>query len=221
MSASNIDGILAIEFNNGLFSVPNQAAKRLMDLLGAGLLSIVLFVPLLIVYLLIRLDSRGPGFYLGERVGKDGRTFRCLKFRTMDADADEQLPSLLASDPALETEYRRYHKLRNDPRVTRVGRWLRRYSIDELPQLINVLRGEMSLIGARPYLVEELPAMGSYSRIILQAKPGITGLWQVSGRNELSFQERLEMEAHYVRNWTIWWDLIIMVDTVEVMVGRG
>src|SRR5690625_4698638 len=122
VSASNIDGILAIEFNNGLFSVPNQAAKRLMDLLGAGLLSAVLFVPLQIVYLLVRLDSRGPGFYLGERVGKDGRTFKCLKFRTMDADADEQLPSLLASDPALENEYRRYHKLRNDPRVTRVGR---------------------------------------------------------------------------------------------------
>lgn len=221
VSASNIDGILAIEFNNGLFSVANQAAKRMMDLLGAALLSVLLFIPLLIVYLLIRLDSRGPGFYLGERVGKDGRTFKCLKFRTMDADADEQLPLILSSNPSLQSEYARYHKLRDDPRVTRIGRWLRRYSVDELPQLLNVLRGEMSLIGARPYLVEELPAMGSYSRIILQAKPGITGLWQVSGRNELSFQERLELESHYVRNWTIWWDLIIMGETVEVLVGRG
>src|SRR5690625_4474029 len=191
-----------------------------MDLLGAGLLSVMLFVPLLIVYLLIRLDSRGPGFYLGERVGKDGRTFKCLKFRTMDADADQQLPLILSSDPALQFEYARYHKLRNGPRVTRIGRWLRRYSVDELPQLLNVLRGDMSLIGARPYLVDELPAMGSYSRIILQAKPGTTGLWQVSGRNELSFQERLEMEAHYVRNWTIWWDLIIMGETLEVLLQR-
>lgn len=220
VSASNIDGILAIEFNNGLFSGPNQLAKRVMDLVGAGLLAILLLAPLLLVYLLIRLDSRGPGFYMGERVGKDGETFRCLKFRTMDADADAQLPALLAADPAREQEYRRYHKLRDDPRVTRVGRWLRKYSIDELPQLVNVLRGEMSLIGARPYLVEELPAMGTYSRVILQAKPGITGLWQVSGRNELSFQERLELEAHYVRNWTIWWDLIILGNTAEVIIGR-
>lgn len=220
VSASNIDGILAIEFNNGLFSGPNQLAKRVMDIAGAGLLTILLFAPLLVVYLLIRLDSRGPGFYSGERVGKDGQTFKCLKFRTMDADADEQLPALLAADPAREQEYRRYHKLRNDPRVTRMGRWLRKYSIDELPQLVNVLRGEMSLIGARPYLVEELPAMGSYARVILQAKPGITGLWQVSGRNELSFQERLELEAHYVRNWTIWWDLIILGQTAEVIIGR-
>jgi undecaprenyl-phosphate galactose phosphotransferase len=112
--------------------------------------------------------------------------------------------------------------IRDDPRITGVGRFLRRTSLDEMPQLWNVLKGEMSLVGARPYMVREIPAMGDYGDVILQAKPGITGLWQVSGRNELSFQERLELESHYVRNWTIWWDIIILAQTVDaVLSSRG
>lgn len=220
--ASNLDGMLAIEVHNGLYSRTNQLLKRLMDLVGASLAALVFSPILLGIYVLIRLDSRGPGFYLSERVGVDGIPFKCLKFRTMFVDADERLQQMLREDPAVRAEYETFHKLDDDPRVTRIGRILRRYSLDEFAQLWNVFTGEMSLVGARPYMVREIPAMSDYGEVILQAKPGITGLWQVSGRNELSFQERLELESHYVRNWTIWWDIIILAQTIDaVLSSRG
>jgi Undecaprenyl-phosphate galactose phosphotransferase WbaP len=220
--ASNLDGMLAIEVHNGLYSHANRMFKRLIDLVGATLLTVVLSPVLAGIYILIRLDSRGPGFYWSERVGVDGVPFRCLKFRTMHVDADERLQEMMKNDPAIREEYELYHKLDNDPRVTRVGSVLRRFSLDEFAQLWNVLKGEMSLVGARPYMVREIPVMGDYGDVILQAKPGITGLWQVSGRNELSFQERLELESHYVRNWTIWWDIIILAQTVDAVISsRG
>lgn len=220
VKASSLDGILAIEINNGLFSVPNQIGKRAIDLIGAALALILLAIPLTAIYFLIRSGSPGGGFYKGERIGKDGKHFVCLKFRTMLADADERLAQMMAEDDAIRQEYLTYHKLEDDPRITRIGAFLRKYSLDELPQLINVLKGEMSLVGARPYLVRERPVMGDYAQIILQAKPGMTGLWQVSGRNEISFAERLELESHYVRNWTIWWDIIIMSQTIEALTSR-
>src|SRR5690554_1695582 len=220
VAASNLNGMLAIEFNNGLFSVSNQLAKRVVDLLGSIVALALLAVPLAVIYVLVRLDSPGKPMHNGDRIGKDGRTFTCLKFRTMIDRADERLVELLAQDPELRAEYEAFHKLENDPRITRVGRFLRKYSLDELPQLINVVRGEMSLVGARPYLTREARDMGEFATVILQAKPGITGLWQVSGRNELSFKERLELESHYVRNWTIWWDMIIMAQTVDALLSR-
>lgn len=220
VTASNIDGLVALEVNNGLFSIANQLAKRTIDVLCSLIAGLILVIPLGIIYLIIRLDSPGEGFHRGERIGKDGKAFKCLKFRTMYLDAEEKLKEILRQDAALRSEYERFHKLENDPRITRIGGFLRKYSLDELPQLYNVLVGEMSLVGARPYLVRELPAMGEHAQIILQAKPGITGLWQVSGRNELSFQERLDLESHYVRNWTIWWDIIIMAQTVEALISR-
>src|SRR5690625_715296 len=220
VNASNLDGMLAIEINNGLFSVPNQVGKRFIDLVGASVASVLLAIPLAVIYILIRRGSPGGAFYKGERIGKDGKPFQCLKFRTMYADADERLVQMMVEDEAIRDEYERYHKLDNDPRITPIGAFLRKYSLDELPQLFNVLKGEMSLVGARPYLVRERPVMGAYADIILQAKPGMTGLWQVSGRNELSFAERLELESHYVRNWTIWWDIIIMAQTVEALASR-
>jgi lipopolysaccharide/colanic/teichoic acid biosynthesis glycosyltransferase len=172
------------------------------------------------LYLWIRLDSQGPAFYQSERLGQDGKIFLCLKFRSMFVDADERLRDMLAADPARRLEYETYHKLDDDPRITRAGSVMRKYSLDELPQLYNVLAGEMSLVGPRPYLVGELKDMNGYDEAILEAKPGMTGYWQVSGRNEVTFDERLEMEAHYVRNWSIWWDIIILTQTVMVVLSR-
>ena len=126
----------------------------------------------------------------------------------------------MAEDSLAREEYEQFHKLENDPRITRAGRFLRKYSMDELPQLLNVVRGQMSLVGPRPYLTRELSKMLSHADIILQAKPGMTGYWQVSERNDVTFQDRLEMEAHYVRNWSIWWDIVILVRTLPAVVQK-
>src|SRR5690606_1778221 len=144
-----------------------------IDLFGSLALLVVLGVPLLLIALLIRLDTRGPALYLSPRIGRYGNVFNCIKFRTMHVDAEERLAELLATHPELRAEYDRFHKLENDPRVTRVGRLLRRLSLDELPQLINVLLGQMSLVGPRPYLVRELEIMGQERDLIFLARPGM------------------------------------------------
>jgi lipopolysaccharide/colanic/teichoic acid biosynthesis glycosyltransferase len=138
----------------------------------------------------------------------------------MYQDAEARLLKLMAEDEALRLEYEQYHKLEADPRVTRVGRWLRKLSLDELPQVINILRGEMSWVGPRPYLKRELAEIGGYGAVIFEAKPGITGYWQVNGRNNVTFAERLVMEAHYVRNWSIWWDLVLLAQTIPAVLSK-
>ena len=148
--------------------------------------------------------------------------FSCMKFRTMAPDAEALLQRMLDEDPKAHEEYRKYHKLRDDPRVTRVGRFLRKTSLDELPQLWNVLRGEMSLVGPRPYLPRESAEIGVTQSEILRVHPGITGLWQVSGRNHTSFEERVRIDAYYVRNWSIWLDLVLLARTIKsVLNSRG
>jgi Undecaprenyl-phosphate galactose phosphotransferase WbaP len=218
--ASSLADRLALEVRNGLHSERNRLVKRSLDAVF-GFLAALLALPLLVIlYLWVRLDSPGPAFHASERLGQQGKPFRCLKFRTMYIDAEAQLEAILAKDEALRREYENYRKLDSDPRVTRAGRFLRRYSLDELPQLHNVLKGEMSLVGPRPYLVSEFKDMRGYEEAILEAKPGMTGYWQVSGRNELTFLERLKMEAHYVRNWSIWWDILILAQTLGVVASR-
>ncbi len=218
--ASNLDGMLALEIRKGLNSRANRLLKRSIDLVG-GLIGGLLISPfVLALYLWVRLDSRGPGFYWSERIGENGKTFRCLKFRTMHYDADERLTEMMAKSTGIRREYRQYHKLENDPRITGAGRILRRYSLDELSQLYNVVIGDMSLVGPRPYLTREQADMGSSGEIIFQAKPGMTGYWQISGRNNVTFEDRLAMETHYVRNWSIWWDIIILVQTLPVVIRR-
>ena len=218
--ASTLDGMLALEIRNNLASRTNRAGKRLIDLVGSALLLLLVAPILVAVAIWVRADSRGPALYRAERVGQDGTRFPCLKFRTMLADAEERLESLLDGDPTIRDEYMRFHKLENDPRITRVGRILRTYSLDELPQLLNVLVGHMSLVGPRPYLPRELPHMTELREIVLQAKPGLTGYWQVSRRNEVGFSERVSMEAHYVRNWSIWWDIVILIRTIPAIVAK-
>lgn len=218
--ASSLDGMLAIEVRNNLAARRNRWSKRAIDLTG-GIFLLIFLTPLLLVLAVwVRLDSRGPILYRSERVGQGGQTFRCLKFRTMVQDAERELDELMDRDPSMREEYERYHKLSDDPRITRAGRFLRAYSLDELPQFLNVVAGQMSLVGPRPYLTRELPLMGEIGDVILQAKPGMTGYWQVSERNDVTFQDRLEMEAHYVRNWSIWWDIVILVRTIPAVLEK-
>jgi Undecaprenyl-phosphate galactose phosphotransferase WbaP len=219
VTAAPLGASLALEVRNQLASPTNRTIKRAMDIALSSVMLLALAVPLLLIALLVRLDSAGSPFHLSPRVGRGGKPFRCLKFRTMYADAEERLEQLLETDPAARDEYFRYRKLTDDPRVTRVGRVLRRLSLDEFPQLVNVLLGQMSLVGPRPYLVSELADMGPERDLIFLARPGITGYWQVEARNEVSFEERQAMEAHYVRNWSVWWDLEILLRTPVVMLA--
>lgn len=196
--------------------------KRVFDVIVAGLLLLVLSPLALCIAVAIRLESRGPVFFVQHRLGRDGRIFRMIKFRSMHLDAAARLEAILAEDPVLRAEYEAFHKMRRDPRVTRVGRLLRKFSLDELPQLLNVFTGQMSLVGPRPYLPEELRKMHGRHPVILGVPPGITGLWQTSGRNELPFQKRLDLDAEYALTWSFWRDLSMLVRTVPVVVtGRG
>jgi lipopolysaccharide/colanic/teichoic acid biosynthesis glycosyltransferase len=152
----------------------------------------------------------------------DGRIFTIFKFRSMYCDADERLADVLDADPERRREYERYHKLEDDPRVTPIGRILRDYSLDELPQLLNVVLGNMSLVGPRAYLPAELEDMRGLEKVILQTPPGVTGLWQVSGRNNLPFDRRVNLDVHYVQNWSVWLDLYLIARTLPTVVtGEG
>lgn len=201
---------------------PSARIKRAIDIVAASVGLLLLFPFALIVACLIKLDSRGPVFFYQTRLGVRGRCFRMLKFRSMYQDAEDRLEMLLEVDPAKRIEYTTFHKLTDDPRVTRVGRVIRKYSIDELPQLINVLRGDMSIVGPRPYLPREIQSMQGNYRTILQVRPGITGLWQTSGRNELSFKERLDLDVDYVHAWCWSGDLVLLWRTLPVVLkGKG
>jgi len=195
--------------------------KRSFDLVVASAALLALLPFFWAVSLLIRLDG-GPAFFGHRRVGEKGREFHCRKFRTMHVDSDAILTSVLENDPLRAAEWTRDQKLRNDPRVTAVGEFLRKTSLDELPQLLNVIRGEMSLVGPRPVTYAEVLRYGEDAEYYLAAKPGITGLWQVSGRNETTYMRRVELDAWYVKNWSLWQDIAIMFKTFPaVLLGRG
>ena len=219
---SSNEGLVGYGVRHSARSRIAQLAKRFVDVVAA-LLGLVLLAPLLLVVaVLVKLDSEGSVLYRQHRMGQSGRCFQVLKFRSMYQDAEERLQEILQVDPEKREEYAIYHKLHDDPRVTAIGTFLRRYSLDEIPQLWNVLRGDLSLVGPRAYMPGELDKMGGIQHVILQNRPGITGLWQVSGRNELSFQERLEVDVHYVHNWTPWLDLYIIARTFPVVLrGEG
>jgi Undecaprenyl-phosphate galactose phosphotransferase WbaP len=198
----------------------NTALKRVCDVLGALALGMI-FSPLMFVILLFMRREGGPVIYRHRRVGRNGRVFECLKFRTMVPNAEQVLRDVLEKHPELKAEWLRDHKLRNDPRVTALGRFLRRTSLDELPQLWNVVRGEMSLVGPRPVVREELMRYGRNLRVYLSAKPGITGLWQVMGRNDTDYRRRVAMDVCYVRNQNLLLDLYILLKTTRVVLGGG
>ena len=207
---------------NNLLSDSDRAFKHISDFILAFILTLTLAPFLFGLYAWVWLATDGKPIFKQKRVGQDGKIFKIYKFRTMRADAAEQLEKILAADPAAREEWERDHKLKNDPRITRVGHFLRRTSLDELPQLINVLRGQMSLVGPRPIIDEEVVDYGDYIDYYQQVRPGITGLWQVSGRNELSYGERVQLDVWYVRNWSLELDLIILTKTfVAVLLRKG
>ena len=215
-------GLMGISMKHFQLSTGARAFKRVLDIFGA-VLGLILLAPLIaIIAALIKYDSPGPIFFTQDRMGLGGRCFTVLKFRTMYTDAEAKLNAILDADPARRAQYEKYHKLDEDPRVTRVGRWLRRLSLDELPQLWNVLRGDMSLVGPRAYMPGELPKMNGLSRSVLQCPPGLTGLWQVSGRNNVDFSTRVDLDVHYMQNWTVWLDMYILLRTLPVVLsGEG
>jgi len=198
------------------------AVKRGFDMLGA-LAGLVVLSPLLILIgLLVKLSDGGPAFYGHTRIGRGGRLFRCLKFRTMVADGDAVLAAHFVSNHEAAAEWAATRKLKDDPRVTRVGTVLRKLSLDELPQIINILRGDMSIVGPRPVVREELDHYGKSAVFYLKSRPGLTGLWQVSGRSDVSYDTRVAFDRHYVENWSMVEDIKIIARTVPaVFLSRG
>ncbi|HEX6158038.1 MAG TPA: sugar transferase [Burkholderiales bacterium] len=193
-----------------------EGLRRCADRLVA-LLLLVALSPLMLACAYLICRGGGPATFAHYRVGSSGRLFRCFKFRTMRVDAERALRELLEKDAALREEWRRNFKLVNDPRVTPIGRWLRRSSLDELPQLINVVRGDMALVGPRPITLTELRLYGPARWQYLSVLPGMTGLWQVSGRNRVSYERRVELDDEYVRNRSVWLDCRILARTVWVV----
>jgi len=201
-----------------------RAFKRLLDLVVSVTALVVLAPAFLVLIAIVKRDG-GPVFYSQPRVGRKGVIFQCWKFRTMVVDADRRLQEMLDRDPAARKEFEEYQKLQNDPRVTPWGQFLRRYSLDELPQLLNILRGEMSLVGPRPRPVEEYRLIKSMSITpdpYTQVKPGLTGLWQISGRSRTKLSEKVLIDAHYIENWSITRDIWIILSTFRVVLkGEG
>lgn len=222
VSTTDLGGVLGLELRQRLLLPGPRSLKRAIDLVSAFVGGLLISPLLLFIAILIKLDSSGPVFYGHTRIGQEGRRFKAWKFRSMVPNADYLLDEYLEQHTELRAEWEATQKLKNDPRVTRVGRWLRKLSLDELPQLWNVIRGEMSLVGPRPIVQEELAKYGEKGMLYLKVKPGMTGLWQVSGRSETSYQERVEIDAYYVRNWSVWLDLYILARTLWVVLfGRG
>lgn len=217
VEASEINGILGLEIRQRLLVPSSIALKRLVDLsltlaLGAALLPLILTIALT-----IKLTSRGPVFFGHRRYGKDGKPFTAWKFRSMVQDADAALFKYLSDHPDQQQEWERTRKLKQDPRITWIGHLLRRTSLDELPQLWNALKLEMSLVGPRPIVQEEIEKYGEDFVLYQRVTPGITGLWQVSGRNNLSYEKRISLDSYYVRNWSPWLDLHILARTVRAV----
>lgn len=211
--------VAMLKLRNNLRYWPARLLKRMFDLVAALLILLLLALPLLLIAIRIRQDG-GPAIFAHRRVGQSGRMFPCYKFRTMHVDAERQLRELLARDPAARAEWDREFKLRNDPRITPIGQFLRKTSLDELPQLFNVIRGEMSLVGPRPIIEAELERYGDDMDYFLMVRPGMTGLWQVSGRNHVDYETRVYLDTWYVKNWSLWYDIAIMFKTVRVVLAR-
>ena len=211
-----------LEVTHNLLHPFQKALKRCVDLVFI-LLTLPFWAPFtLLAAVLIKLDSAGPVFYSQKRIGYGGKEIRVWKFRSMARNADELLVGFLDGQPALQAEWQQSYKLKRDPRVTRFGSLLRRTSLDELPQIWNILRGEMSFIGPRPILQDEISLYGQEFEIYKQVLPGLTGMWQISGRNDLPYRERVNLDVYYVQNWSVWLDIHILMHTVlTVLEGRG
>ena len=205
------------------FPIRHLPIKRLFDIFFSSFLLIALAPIFLLLALLVKLTSKGPIFFSQERVGRGGKPFYCLKFRTMHSDAQKRLQTILKNDPVAREEWQSSYKLKNDPRITKIGNFLRKTSLDELPQFFNVLKGDLSVVGPRAVVEEELRVhFKEKSRLILSVRPGLTGDWQTSGRNNISYAERVSMDKDYVENLSLKKDLKLIARTIPVMLfARG
>lgn len=212
--------IFLMNIKNNLKSGANRFVKRLFDLTVCSVFMPVLLPLTGALWLIIKLETPGPAIYAHDRVGIDKKTFRCYKFRTMHKDAEELLMELLENNEEIRNEWEKNWKLKQDPRTTKIGRFLRKTSLDELPQIFNVIRGDMSLSGPRPYLHREIKDLREQFDIICSTRPGITGLWQVSGRSDTGYRHRLKLDAWYVMNWSLWLDIVVIFRTIRVIIKR-
>lgn len=214
--------LMVLRIKNNLARPFNRYLKTIFDYILTFFGTIVISPILLFIAIWIYKDSPGPVIFKHTRIGKDGKPFPCYKFRSMCVDAKERLEELLANDAEARAEWEKDFKLKNDPRITKSGAFLRKTSLDELPQIFNVLKGEMSLVGPRPIIHEELERYGEYVDDYLMVKPGITGMWQVSGRSDIDYEERVLLDSWYVRNWSVWIDVVMLWRTAKVVIkGKG
>ena len=211
--------VAMLRVRNNLRRWPARLTKRLFDTSLSALLIMLLSPLMLCIAVALKLEG-GSVFFAHLRVGKKGKRFNCFKFRSMVPNADQALTNLLESNPDLQAQWLKEHKLKDDPRISPLGEFLRRTSMDELPQLFNVLKNEMSLVGPRPIVEEELEKYGLEKSYYLMVRPGMTGLWQVSGRNDVDYDTRVYLDAWYVKNWSLWYDLAILVKTFKVVLLR-
>ena len=212
---------ILLKMQNNMKKQRNRWLKRSFDFTASLVGSLAIAPLLLCISAAIYIASPGPVIFAHRRVGSRGRKFPCYKFRTMVTNAQEQLEKHLRENLAARAEWEKDFKLKDDPRVTKIGAFLRKTSLDELPQLFNVIKGEMSLVGPRPIVEKEIERYGSYIEDYYLVRPGMTGYWQVSGRNDIDYEERVQMDAWYVRNWSLWQDIVLLLKTVKVVVGRN
>ena len=210
-----------IKVENNLLKLTNIMIKEIFDKLAViFILPFFVLLHLCISYLIKKEKKISKILFVQKRIGKDNAAFSCYKYTTMLENADDLLQTYLEQNPQEKVYYEKYHKYINDPRITPVGNFLRKSSLDELPQIINVLKGEMSLIGPRPYMLSEKEKMGQDGTMISRVKPGISGLWQVSGRSELSFEARKKLDTWYIQNWSLWMDIVILIKTIKVVLVK-
>lgn len=212
--------LMLLRLKNNLARTVNRCTKIVFDFVLTLIGTVAISPILLFLAVWIYKDSPGPVIFKHIRIGKDGREFPCYKFRSMCVDAKEKLAELLKNDPEARAEWKHDFKLKNDPRITKSGAFLRKTSLDELPQIFNVLKGEMSLVGPRPVIKEELERYGEYVGDYLMVRPGITGMWQVSGRSDIDYTERVLLDSWYVRNWSVWIDIVMLFKTFKVVLLR-
>lgn len=218
----DIDGIIGFSSTHNLTFKSNLFLKRILDIFVILFCSPILLPVFLLLMLLTKLTSKGPIFYGHKRVGKNGKEFNCWKFRSMNIRSAQMLEEILANDPVRRKEWEDQRKFKDDPRITKFGKFLRKTSLDELPQLINVLTGQMSLVGPRPVTAPELDKYGKHKDYVLSVSPGLSGMWQISGRSETSYEERIYYDTYYIQNWSVWLDLWILIKTVcVVLIGKG
>ncbi len=213
--------ILLMQVRSNVQRLPSRIAKRLFDVAVSAFLLILLAPVFMILGIAIKRAGPGPVTYSQTRIGRHGVPFACIKFRTMVIDAEAVLRGWARDNPVLHAEYLKTYKLRDDPRITPIGKWLRKTSLDELPQLWNVLRGDMSLVGPRPVVQKELEEhYGPATQLYIRARPGITGLWQVSGRSDTSYKRRVFLDEWYILNWSFWYDIVILIQTSWIVIAR-